>query len=139
MTDEEIRDALFQMSPCKAPGWVSGWFLPAILGDIVKQVCDYVRGVFQTGVVEEWSDGTILVLIPKKDSPQFFSENGPISLFTVLYKIITKVIANRLKGIMSDLVLPNHTSFVPGRHITYNILIAQEIMHSMWVRKGRRR
>ncbi|KAH9649730.1 putative ribonuclease H protein [Citrus sinensis] len=50
----------------------------------------------------------------------------PIFLFNVAYKTITKVIANRLQTILPQLVGPHQTSFVPGRHITENIMIAQE-------------
>lgn len=102
-------------------------------------MCQYIHRAFDSGVVEDWINRTFLVLIPKKENPQSFSNVRPISLCTILYKLIIKVIANRLKTIMADLVLPNQTSFVPGRHIIDNILIPQEIVHSMRVHKGRSR
>ena len=55
----------------------------------------------------------------------------PICLCNVAYKNITKVIANRLQTILPQLVGPHQTSFIPGRHITKNIVIAQEVVHSM--------
>ena len=61
----------------------------------------------------------------------------PISLYTVAYKTITKIIANRLQDILPDLIGPHQMSFVPGHHITENIIVAQEIIHSMRRKKGR--
>ncbi|KAH9781699.1 reverse transcriptase domain-containing protein [Citrus sinensis] len=60
----------------------------------------------------------------------------PISLCNIAYKTITKMIANQLHSILPHLVGPHQTSFVPGRHITKNIVIAQEVVHSMRKKTG---
>ncbi|KAH9783694.1 reverse transcriptase domain-containing protein [Citrus sinensis] len=60
----------------------------------------------------------------------------PISLCNVAYKTITKLLANRLQSILPSLIGPHQTSFVPGRHITENIVIAQEVVHSMRKKTG---
>ena len=52
-------------------------------------------------------------------------------------KIITKVVANRLKNVMPKLISPMQSSFVLGRHITDNIVIAQEAIHSIHNKKGK--
>lgn len=46
-------------------------------------------------------------------------------------KLITKIFANRLKPLMEKLVKENRTSFIPGRQASDNMVILQEIMHSM--------
>lgn len=48
---------------------------------------------------------------------------------------MTKILALRMKSLMPQLVLPYQTSFINGRNITDNIIIAQEVIHSMR-RKG---
>ena len=53
----------------------------------------------------------------------------PISLCIVTYKTVTKIIANRLQELLPDLIGPHQTSFVLGRHITKNIIVAQETIH----------
>lgn len=53
--------------------------------------------------------------------------------------MLTKVLANRLKSIMPTLVEENETTFVGGRHIINNVLIAQEVIHSMKGRKGKKK
>lgn len=86
------------MSPWKAPGhdgFQAGYY-QHFWGEFGPHVCDYIRGVFERGEVEEWTNLTLLVLIPKKESPQSYSDFRPISLCIVLYKLITKVIANWL-------------------------------------------
>ena len=82
-------------------------------------------------------NSTGIVLIPKVNHPESLNQFQPISLCNVRYKIITKVVANRLKNIMAKLVGPMQSSFLPGRHITDNIVIAQEVIHSMNNKKGR--
>lgn len=73
---------------------------------------------------------THIVLIPKVTNPVQLDQLRPISLCNVSYKIITKVLVNRISGIMSKLVGPLQSSFIPGRSITDNVIIASEAIHS---------
>lgn len=54
-----------------------------------------------------------------------------------MYKTVTKILANKLKGILPDLIRPTQTSFVPGRQITGNIVMVQEIIHTMRNKRGK--
>ena len=74
---------------------------------------------------------TLLVLIPKVEQPENLREFRPISLCDVIYKIITKIIANRIKGILDEIIGPHQCSFIKGRHITNNIIVASEAIHTM--------
>lgn len=54
----------------------------------------------------------------------------------MIYKLITKVMANRMKGVLPKLINSAQTSFVPGRNITDNTVIAQEVVHLMRKHNG---
>jgi hypothetical protein len=81
-------------------------------------------------------NNAFLVLVPKMDTPQFVTQFRPIGLCNIVYKAVTKAIVNRLKPILPSLISPTQCSFVPGRQITDNILIVQEMLHTMRKKQG---
>lgn len=131
VTIEEVKLALFQMHPDKAPGpdgMTPGFFQRhwSIVGeDIVKMVKEF----FSQGVMLEGLNETNLVLIPKKNNPSTVSDLRPISLCNVLVKIITKVMANRMKLLLNVVISESQSAFIPGRLISDNILVSYEVMH----------
>ncbi|KAK1621216.1 hypothetical protein QYE76_026733 [Lolium multiflorum] len=130
-TDEEIGDALFQIGPLKAPG-VDGFparFYQRNWGTIREQVINAVKLFFATGNMPEGVNDMAIVLIPKNDQPETLKDFRPISLCTVIYKIIAKCMVNRMRPILGDIVSINQSAFVPGRLITDNALVAFECIH----------
>ncbi|KAE8692116.1 hypothetical protein F3Y22_tig00110858pilonHSYRG00023 [Hibiscus syriacus] len=72
---------------------------------------------------------TVIVLIPKISDPQQMKHLRPISLCTVIYKIVSKVLVRRLKGLMASCSHETQAAFLLGRQISDNILVAHELIH----------
>ena len=74
---------------------------------------------------------TFITLIPKVKNPERVYEFRTISLYNVIYKIVSKVIANRLKPFLNNIILETQSAFTTSRLITDNVLIAFESLHHM--------
>lgn len=73
-------------------------------------------------------NNTFITLIQKTKAPQSVNDFSSISLRNVIYKIISKVLANRLSKILPSIIHPSQNGFVEGRPISDNILIAHELL-----------
>lgn len=76
-------------------------------------------------------NSTNVVLIPKKENDSIMRDLRPIVLCNVLYRIIAKVLANRLRKVLPSLISENQSAFIQNRGITDNVLIAFEMIHHM--------
>ena len=74
---------------------------------------------------------TYVKLIPKKPKPTSMADLYPISLCDAIYKLVTKVISNRLEGLLSGIISDTQLTFTPGRLIRDNIIVAFEFFHAM--------
>lgn len=126
------------MGATKAPGpdGLPPIFFQRFWPVIGPAVTNFILQVFTSGALPTDLNESIICLIPKVVAPESLHQCRPISLCNVLVKAISKVLANRLKPIMDKLTGPEQSSFIPGRSTTDNILIAQEVLHSLRKRKG---
>ena len=76
-----------------------------------------------------------MVLIPKKGGAEDIGDFKPISLLGGLYKLLVKVLANRLKKVIGKVVSPAQNAFVMGRQILDASLIVNEVIDSWQKRK----
>lgn len=125
----EIKLAIKQLGSLKAPGpdGFPGFFYHNYWNIVGEKVCEAIKHFFSNGFLLKELNLTNLVLIPKVQAPESLTQYRPISLCNFTVKIITKILANRLKGILNELISPNQSAFVPSRMIQDNIIIAHEI------------
>ncbi|XP_061999224.1 uncharacterized protein LOC133716539 [Rosa rugosa] len=130
-SQDEVKCALFQMYPTKSPGpdGMPPLFFQHYWDKIGGDITEAVHSFLQTGQLLKEINFTHICLIPKVDNPEYMSELRPIALCNVIYKICSKVIANRLKLILPSVISHFQSAFVPGRLITDNILVANEVAH----------
>jgi len=136
ITMNEVKDALSIMKPDNAPGpdgfttrfFSSCWSI--IKFDLLKMI-RYSQKVNNLGGNTKSS---FLALIPKEKGANTFNRFRPISLCNTGYKIITKIIATRLKRILPSIIPENQGGFIKGRKILDKIILVQEAIHSIYQR-----
>ncbi|XP_042387015.1 uncharacterized protein LOC121978787 [Zingiber officinale] len=130
---EEVKQVVWSMCQDSAagPDGFSVAFYRAcweIVGeDVFQAVLDFFRGA----ELPRGMASTTIVLIPKVDSAQRWRDFRPISLCNVSYKIISKLMAQRMASVLGKVISPAQSGFVPGRLISDNILMAQELDHKL--------
>ena len=106
---------------------------------IVKtNVCNAVQAFFHSGSLLKVLNQTFITLIQKIPNLEEVSHFRPISLCNVFYKIISKVLVNRLKPIMDSIITPYQNAFIKGRNIIDNILLAHEIIDVIRKKRGKK-
>ncbi|GLT33352.1 hypothetical protein SLA2020_079500 [Shorea laevis] len=132
-TAEEVLSALKQIHSSKAPGpdGMNASFFkhywPIIGDDVTKAVLEFLN----EGIMTKGVNRTHIVLIPKTKNPNAMKDFRPISLCNVIYKLISKILANRLKPLLPSIISKNQSAFVPGRLIYDNVMVAFEMVHHL--------
>ncbi|CAM8978168.1 unnamed protein product [Rhodiola kirilowii] len=141
VTEEEIRKALFQIGSTKAPGpdGFSAVFFQSCWGIIKRDLIREVMEFFRDGILRPDWNKTHIVLVPKTREASTMAELRPISLCNVSMKVITKILANRLQGILGEVISVHQNAFVKDRMITDNFIIAHEVAHFIRGCKNKKR
>ncbi|KAM6545112.1 hypothetical protein CsatB_025848 [Cannabis sativa] len=137
-TPEEVRRAVFQISGDKVVGLdgLNAYFYPknwSVLGsDFTKAILDCLNNGADFATI----NSSLIVLIPKKQRAHSLKDFRPISLCTTFYKVISKILANRLKVVLDKIISPNQSTFISSRIIFDNMLLANEVVHAINNRKN---
>ncbi|KAK0575156.1 hypothetical protein LWI29_034688 [Acer saccharum] len=139
ISEQDVKQSIFSIGGIKAPG-PDGF--PAIFFHKSWNTCkngliNLAYDCFLKGSVPSDINRTLISPIPKVSNPTNLTHFRPISLCNTTYKVISKILMQRLRLLLPTLVSPNQVSFVPGRQIQDNIVVAQEVLHKFKNVKGK--
>ncbi|GKV09037.1 hypothetical protein SLEP1_g20594 [Rubroshorea leprosula] len=137
---DEVRSALFSMKALKSPG--PDGIQPIFYQKHWEVVSDTLLTFINRSLLDGYFELSLLrayiVLIPKGENADVIQKFRPICLLNVAYKVLAKVIVNRLRPLLQHLIGPFQSSFLPGRSTADNILLTQEAVHSMCRSRGKK-
>jgi len=138
---EEVHAAVFQLGALKAPSpyGFNGIFYQQSWDILKFDLFQLVQNFFHTGTLDPHLNQTHISLIPKVKNPEIISQFRPISLCNFSYKIISKILANRLKKWLPIIIEPEQSTFVQGKQIQDNIFIVQEVLHQLHITKRKKK
>ncbi|GKV29208.1 hypothetical protein SLEP1_g38154 [Rubroshorea leprosula] len=128
--EEEVRRVIWECDSSKAPG-SDGFNFNFIkrMWDVMKEdILGFVHEFHEFGKLNKGLNTSFLVLIPKTENPQKIDEFRPISLIHSMYKIIAKLLANRLRQVMDGLIGEQQMAFLSGRQLSEGVVIANEVL-----------
>nr|GEX45633.1 RNA-directed DNA polymerase, eukaryota [Tanacetum cinerariifolium] len=131
VSNDEIRRAVWNCGDNKSPG-PDGFtfeFFKRFWDLIGADFCDAVNHFFLYGAFSNGCNSSFIALIPKVIDAKFMNDFRPISLIGCIYKVVTKVLANRLVSVIQELISDTQSAFVAGRQILDGPFILDEILH----------
>lgn len=91
---------------------------------IAEVVCKWIQKVFDWHLIDLELDDKLIILLLKVMNPEGFGQFRPISLCSILYKLVIKIIYNRFNVVFPKIIAPEQAKFITGKNITYNFIVA---------------
>nr|GEV09344.1 RNA-directed DNA polymerase, eukaryota, reverse transcriptase zinc-binding domain protein [Tanacetum cinerariifolium] len=126
---DEIKKAVWVCGIDKSPG-PNGFtfgFYKRFWSLIDRDVVAAVKHFFQMGRIPKRCNSSFIALLPKIPDAKMVKDFRPISLIGILYKIIAKILANRLVVVLGDIVNEVQSAFVVNRQILDGLFILNEV------------
>ena len=137
LTEEELLATMKSFKRDKCPGpddWTVEFLIPFF--DLIKSdLLRMVEGTKMSSSINHKISSTHIALIPKKGDAESFMDFRPISLCNISFKIISKIIAERIKGKFSKFLTKDQHGFLKGRNILDEVANTQEGLFAMHTKK----
>ncbi|XP_043697496.1 uncharacterized protein LOC122648332 [Telopea speciosissima] len=130
---EEVRRVVFSLKDSKAP-WPDGFgagFYKHSWEVIGEELTNAVQWFFANSFMPHSINATFITLVPKSGDVSTFAGFWPLALCNLLYKIITKILSNRIQHVIGSVVSHNQSAFIKGRSIVDNILVCHDIVRGI--------
>jgi len=140
ISEEEIRDAVWQSEGSKSPGSdaFNFTFIKNSWGTLKQDVVDVVLHFQDSGCIPKGCNASFIALVPKVRDPSKLDQYRPISLVGAIYKIITKVLSSRIKRVLPTIIDVSQSDFLKGRGMLDSVLVANEVVEELkrYMRSG---
>lgn len=129
-TSQEIWESICSLSADSAPGMdgFTGHFFRGCWNTIQADFVDMIQGFFLGDYLQQRVTATSITLIPKITKPRSLADYRPISLCNFSSKVVSKILASRLAGVLPQVINEQQFGFVKGRSIHESIALAQEMI-----------
>jgi len=127
---EEVKQAVWDCDNFKSPGpdGINVGFIKDFRHELKDDFMRFLMEFHRNGKLTKGVNSTFIDLIPKVDSPQRLADFRPISLVGCMYKVLSKVLVNRLRSVLGYVVLDAQSTFARGKQILDGIIIANEVV-----------
>ncbi|MFS7950995.1 putative RNA-directed DNA polymerase [Helianthus anomalus] len=136
---EEIKEAVFGCGDDRAPGpdgfnfRFFKFFWDLFEEDFLRVLSDF----HGSGSISTGCGSSFITLVPKKKDPQSLADYRPISLVGVINKVISKILANRLKIVLQSVISNSQSAFLGNRFILDGPLIINEVCS--WLKRSKKK
>lgn len=139
LRDSEVILAVNSFKPTKVPGpdGLHPLFYQRYWDILGTNTIVFCKDIFRTTIIPHDLNKTLLCLIPKINNAHCPKNFRLISLCNTLYKIITKIIANRLKPMLPSIIGDSQASFLTNRRASDHAILVQEVISHLQKMKGK--
>lgn len=137
--ESEIKVAVSQLGNLKAPGpnGFQGVFYQNFWEIISPKVFGMAAECLNGEVSPNLINSMNIILIPEVPHLESMNQLRPINLCNYSFKVLSKILAYRLKTFLPELIPPSQNAFIQGRQINDNIILAHEVFHFLKLRKAK--
>ncbi|GKV26314.1 hypothetical protein SLEP1_g35645 [Rubroshorea leprosula] len=136
-TIEEIREVVSSCASDKAlgPDGFNFHFIKSIWETIEGDIINFLNEFHQNGRLVCGLNVSYITLVPKKKNPTTLQEYRPITMVGCLYKILAKILSNRLKKVIGKIINSSQSAFLEGRQLVDGVLALNELVHYLKMKK----